>query len=242
MKNISTLHYDHRKPVWKGDMITGNNNSSNLNEAFECCANRDMAINWRCIKSLRREDTYNLQILNLNGLDKQTCRTLSWCCKDSTGSHASWSRQRSEKKKKYKINLQVKFLMSRSYLQWCVQQYNSVVVVFSEGTLTHTNPNNNIHPSIHCLWPLYLFYGVAGVFFFCWSQSQLSLGEGRVHPGQVASSSQGPHWWQRLPCKVPRSNYNRHKNTIQQSLSKACKLVITLLFSLWLNDITSIIT
>ena len=26
----------------------------------------------------------------------------------------------------------------------------------------------------------------------CWSQSQLSPGEGRVHPGQVASSSQGP--------------------------------------------------
>ena len=29
-----------------------------------------------------------------------------------------------------------------------------------------------------------------------WSQSQLSLGEGRVHPGQVTSSSQGPHRWQ----------------------------------------------
>ena len=26
----------------------------------------------------------------------------------------------------------------------------------------------------------------------CWSQSQLSPGEGRVHPGQVANSSQGP--------------------------------------------------
>ena len=26
----------------------------------------------------------------------------------------------------------------------------------------------------------------------CWSQSQLSPGEGRVLPGQVASSSQGP--------------------------------------------------
>ena len=39
--------------------------------------------------------------------------------------------------------------------------------------------------------------------FFCWSQSQLSLGEGRVLPGQVASSWQGPRWWQRPPCKVP---------------------------------------
>ena len=27
----------------------------------------------------------------------------------------------------------------------------------------------------------------------CWSQSQLSLGEGRVNPEQVGSSSQGPH-------------------------------------------------
>ena len=38
---------------------------------------------------------------------------------------------------------------------------------------------------------------------FSRGQSQLSLGEGRVLPGQVASSSQDPHWWQRLPCKVP---------------------------------------
>ena len=37
---------------------------------------------------------------------------------------------------------------------------------------------------------------------FCWSQSQLSLGVGRVHPERVASSSQGSHWWQRPPCKV----------------------------------------
>ena len=29
--------------------------------------------------------------------------------------------------------------------------------------------------------------------FFCWSQSQLSQGEGRVHLGRVASSSQGRH-------------------------------------------------
>ena len=37
---------------------------------------------------------------------------------------------------------------------------------------------------------------------FCRSKSKLSLGDGRVHPGQVASSSQGPYWWQRPPCKV----------------------------------------
>ena len=48
-----------------------------------------------------------------------------------------------------------------------------------------------IHPSIVCI-RFIPFYGVAGFFFFL-----------RVLNGQVASSSQGPHWWQRPPCKVP---------------------------------------
>ena len=39
-----------------------------------------------------------------------------------------------------------------------------------------------------------------------WSQSQLSQGEGRVLPGQVASSWQGPQWWQRPPRKVPAAH------------------------------------
>ena len=34
----------------------------------------------------------------------------------------------------------------------------------------------------------------------------LTLGEGRELPGQVASSSLGPHWWQRPLCKVPTAH------------------------------------
>ena len=45
-----------------------------------------------------------------------------------------------------------------------------------------------IHPSIVC--NCYIPIWCRGVF--CWSQSQLSLGEGRIHPGEVASSLQGP--------------------------------------------------
>ena len=44
---------------------------------------------------------------------------------------------------------------------------------------------------------------VTGVFA---GANQLSLGEVKVLPGQVASSSQGPHWWQRLPCKLPTAH------------------------------------
>ena len=60
-------------------------------------------------------------------------------------------------------------------------------------------------PSIHPLsvTALSLLCSCGG---FCWSQSQLSLGEGRANPAQVASSLQGPHWWQRLPCKVPTAH------------------------------------
>ena len=60
---------------------------------------------------------------------------------------------------------------------------------------------NAIHPlSVTALSLL------CGHRFFCCSQSQLSLGEGRVLPGEVASSSQGPHWWQRPPCKEPTAH------------------------------------
>ena len=54
----------------------------------------------------------------------------------------------------------------------------------------------SIHPL--CVTALSILWG--------WSQSQLSLGYVRVHPGQVASSSQGPHWWQRPSCKVPTAH------------------------------------
>ena len=46
---------------------------------------------------------------------------------------------------------------------------------------------------------------------FCWSQSRLSLGKSRVHPGQLASSS---HWWERPPCKVPTTH--REQFGVQQ--------------------------
>ena len=45
---------------------------------------------------------------------------------------------------------------------------------------------------------------------FCCSQSQLSLGEGRVHPGQVASSSQ------RVPCKVPTAHQEQFVQCLAQ--------------------------
>ena len=72
-------------------------------------------------------------------------------------------------------------------------------------TSTKAQQFSLIHPSIHPLsvTALSLLWDRGGL---CWSQSQLSLGEGRVHPGQVASSSQGTHWWQRLPCKVPTAH------------------------------------
>ena len=53
---------------------------------------------------------------------------------------------------------------------------------------TTDNGTGIIHPL--SVTALSLLWGCRG--FFCWSQSQLSLGEGRVFPGQVASSSQGP--------------------------------------------------
>ena len=53
------------------------------------------------------------------------------------------------------------------------------IFLFSKG---------NIHPL--SITALSLFIGSQ---VFCWSQSQLSLGEGSVNPGQVASTSQGPH-------------------------------------------------
>ena len=46
--------------------------------------------------------------------------------------------------------------------------------------------------------PLF-FQGVVGV-------TEAPEGEGRVHPGWVTSSSQGPHWWQRLPNKMPTAH------------------------------------
>ena len=61
----------------------------------------------------------------------------------------------------------------------------------------------NIHPSSVTILSLF-FNGVVGVF--AGANPSLSLGEGRVLPGQVASSSQGPHWWQRPPCKVPTTH------------------------------------
>ena len=63
------------------------------------------------------------------------------------------------------------------------------------------------------IFPLY-WWGSRGCYrfipFFSKGSQELlepipvvSLGEGSVHPEQVASSSQGPYWWQRLPHKVP---------------------------------------
>ena len=54
----------------------------------------------------------------------------------------------------------------------------------------------SIHRYIVCNRFIPFLWGRGG---FWWSQPQLSLGEGRVHSGQVASSSQGPHWWQGPP-------------------------------------------
>ena len=54
--------------------------------------------------------------------------------------------------------------------------------------------HSNVHPLSVTALSL-LSWGFVGVC--CWSQSQLSVGEGRVLPGREASSSHGP------PCKVP---------------------------------------
>ena len=38
----------------------------------------------------------------------------------------------------------------------------------------------------------------------------ISMGEGRVNSGWVASSSQGPYWWQRLLHKVPTAHQEQY--------------------------------
>ena len=68
----------------------------------------------------------------------------------------------------------------------CSKDYRLWTVIFIWSTI--------------CLWCWINIYTLSvtalsllwGCKVFCWSQSQLSLGEGGVLPGQVASSSQGP--------------------------------------------------
>ena len=45
----------------------------------------------------------------------------------------------------------------------------------------------------------------------------ISLGEGRVHCGRVASSSQGPYWWLRPPRKVPTAHQEQFWGSVSCS-------------------------
>ena len=59
----------------------------------------------------------------------------------------------------------------------------------------------SIHPTITTLSLLW-----GGWFFYAGANPSCLWGESRVLPRQVASSSQGPHWWQRPPCRVPTTH------------------------------------
>ena len=78
----------------------------------------------------------------------------------------------------------------------------------NEGVDLGDEFKQTIHPSVTVFFLFVFLIPLWGHMVFCWSQSQLSLGEGRVLPGQVASSLQGLRWWQRLWCKLHiRSNF-----------------------------------
>ena len=54
----------------------------------------------------------------------------------------------------------------------------------------------------------------------------VSLDEGRAHPERVASSSQGPYWWQRPPRKAPPAHQKQFWGSVScsRTLQHAAKL------------------
>ena len=67
---------------------------------------------------------------------------------------------------------------------------------------THSQPISFHTPSSHPLsvtaLSLFSFFFAGTNPGYLWARAG--------YPGQVASSSQGPHWWQRPPCKVPAAH------------------------------------
>ena len=86
-----------------------------------------------------------------------------------------------------------------AYFTYCV--ISDAFMYFVQFVLMY----NSKEKSIHCLYTLNAFY-----VFFCWTQSQLSLGEGRVLPGQVTSS---------LMAEADMQGDNRTSGAIRGSVS-----------------------
>ena len=90
-------------------------------------------------------------------------------------------------------------LLPRQYFHWLLLHINTPLqgTTFMSNLKLQVSLRFIVHSRQHHVTsiPLSLLWGRR---VFCWSQSQLSLGEGKV---QVAL-----HWWQRPPCKVPTAH------------------------------------